>query len=129
MDQLVLKVHGFEVTLDKKGDDFIITFPNGTISTPNKAMAAKKLGDAIFTVIDEIEALKPPYAEPLELAVLSYVSDLEEACIKHGDRILMDMNAACGCMGPQGTDPLCPCAMRTEARKIVAARKGYLLPS
>ncbi|PZR77347.1 MAG: hypothetical protein DI537_43330 [Stutzerimonas stutzeri] len=32
------------------------------------------------------------------------------------DFVVDPFSSACGCMGPQGDEPLCPCAMRTVIR-------------
>jgi hypothetical protein len=69
-----------------------------------------------------------PYRETAPIAELvTYARPIYE---RHGiDAILTFefFGSACGCMGPQDGDPLCPCAMRSELANNKAAVAARLM--
>lgn len=131
MNIVTLKADGLSFGVNKLQDgSFEVFGPDKKSYVGDRRMAAKKLGDFIFEEVDRIEYLKSlrPNQKPLEEAIVPYMDGLREQAREHGDWILGMGPQACGCMGPQRDDPLCPCAMMQEARVRVAAERGYRLP-
>jgi len=66
--------------------------------------------------------------KPFEEAIVPYLERWRVMVEEKGEHVLNYGPQSCACMGPQGDNPLCSCAMNNKARRMVATEKGYNLP-